>query len=76
MAIVRINLTTGVQDSSAENGFRNVIHYKHYSCNGEQDLYFETPIVTNSIRIVSKVIAKSSKLTKHRIVGYFLIGNN
>jgi hypothetical protein len=45
------NYWIGVSDSSAENGFRKVIDYKQYSCNGEQDLYFETPFVTNSIRI-------------------------
>jgi hypothetical protein len=45
------NYWIGVPDSSAENGFRKVIDYKQYSCNGEQDLYFETPFVTNSIRI-------------------------
>jgi hypothetical protein len=39
------NYWIGVTDSSAENGFRNVINYKQYSYNGEQDLYFETPFV-------------------------------
>jgi hypothetical protein len=29
------NYWIGVPDSSSENGFRKVIHYKQYSCNGE-----------------------------------------
>ena len=42
----------GIEDSQAENGFRKVLDYTHNNCVGEQDLYFDTPFVTRSLRIV------------------------
>lgn len=45
------NYWIGIPDSNAENGFRQIVDYKQYSCLGKQELFFDEPFVTNNIRI-------------------------